>query len=158
MPSWSRPDTLTASWRGSRPLSRTTFKECRRTTRPMSGRSTRTMPPATACRSSTGNNTRPTSPTTTLDASRLKRTPSITQRPTTTTQPPTASPAPDADVSLAYDAAGNRIDMSDGVGSTHWVYDNLNRPTSVTDPFNGTVGYGYDGLGNRTSLDYPRPP
>ncbi|MGH2620385.1 MAG: RHS repeat-associated core domain-containing protein [Anaerolineales bacterium] len=64
-------------------------------------------------------------------------------------------PAPDADVSFVYDAAGNRLNMTDGVGSTQWVYDDLNRPTAVTDPFAGTVGYGYDGLGNRTSLDYP---
>lgn len=64
-------------------------------------------------------------------------------------------PAPDVDVSFVYDAAGNRLNMTDGVGSTQWVYDDLNRTTSITDPFGGAVGYGYDGLGNRTSLDYP---
>jgi len=65
------------------------------------------------------------------------------------------SPDPDADVTHVYDAAGNRIDMSDGVGATHWTYDDLNRSTSVSDPYGSTVGYGYDGLGNRTSLTYP---
>ena len=64
-------------------------------------------------------------------------------------------PAPDADVGFAYDAVGNRTLMSDGVGTTSWVHDPLNRPTSVTDPFGGVVGYGYDPVGNRTLLGYP---
>jgi len=64
-------------------------------------------------------------------------------------------PSPDADVSFTYDAAGNRVEMTDGVGTTEWDYDALSRPTSVTDPFDDTVGYEYDGLGNRTSLTYP---
>ena len=45
--------------------------------------------------------------------------------------------------------------MTDGVGTTSWVYDDLNRPTSITDPFEQTIGYGYDAAGNRTSLTYP---
>ncbi len=46
--------------------------------------------------------------------------------------------------------------MSDGVGSTQWFYDDLNRPTSVTDPFSGTVGYGYDGTGQPNHPHLPR--
>ena len=137
--------------------------------------------PGTACPSSTATTIRRTSPTTTWAASRPRATPSATRRPTATTRPATASrsstptalrrpssatttctgltsidyPAPDADVSFTYDAGRQPDDMTDGLGSTHWVYDDLGRPTSVTDPFNGTVGYGYDGVGNRTSLDYP---
>ena len=64
-------------------------------------------------------------------------------------------PAPDADVRFSYDEAGNRLGMTDGVGSTSWAYDALDRVTSVTDPFGGVVGYGYDPAGNRVSLIYP---
>jgi RHS repeat-associated protein len=64
-------------------------------------------------------------------------------------------PAPDADVSFTYNAAGERATMGDGVGSTQWQYDDLRRPTSITDPFSGVVGYGYDEAGNRTALSFP---
>jgi YD repeat-containing protein len=45
----------------------------------------------------------------------------------------------------AYDAAGNRTQMADGVGTTTWAYDELSRPITITDPFTGTVGYTYNG-------------
>jgi len=64
-------------------------------------------------------------------------------------------PAPDADVSFTYNAAGERATMGDGVGSTQWQYDDLRRPTSITDPFSGVVSYGYDEAGNRTALSFP---
>jgi RHS repeat-associated protein len=64
-------------------------------------------------------------------------------------------PEPDADVSFTYDAAGKRLEMVDGVGTTSWIYDPVNRVTSVNDPFGDTVTYGYDSVGNRTSLTYP---
>ena len=64
-------------------------------------------------------------------------------------------PAPDADVTYTYDAAGDRVGMADGAGTTQWVYDDLHRPTSVTDPFAGVAAYTYDGLGARLSLTYP---
>jgi RHS repeat-associated protein len=64
-------------------------------------------------------------------------------------------PSPDADVSFTYDAAGNRASMSDGLGTTGWAYDELNRALAVTDPFSQTVSYGYNGLGQRTSITYP---
>ena len=64
-------------------------------------------------------------------------------------------PPPDSAVSFSYDWAGNRVAMSDGVGTTTWTYDELNRVVAVNDPFGDTVGYGYDGVGNRTELFYP---
>jgi len=64
-------------------------------------------------------------------------------------------PAPDVDVSYTYDGAGDRVSMTDGVGETSWLYDDQHRPTSVTDPFSGVVGYGYDAAGNRLSLTHP---
>ncbi len=64
-------------------------------------------------------------------------------------------PAGAADVSFTYDAAGNRLTLNDGIGQTSWVYDELSRPISITDPFSGTVGYAYDLSGNRTKLAYP---
>ncbi len=64
-------------------------------------------------------------------------------------------PGSDIDVSFAYDAGGRRTSMVDGMGTTAWTYDDLNRPTAITDPFNQTVRYAYDPAGNRTSLTYP---
>ena len=64
-------------------------------------------------------------------------------------------PEPDVDVSFTFDAAGNRNAMQDGAGVTTWVYDDLHRPTAISDPFGGTVGYAYDASGNRTQLAYP---
>ena len=45
--------------------------------------------------------------------------------------------------------------MVDGVGTTTWTYDQLNRVTNVNDPFGDDVGYDYDAVGNRTELTYP---
>lgn len=62
-----------------------------------------------------------------------------------------------SDVSFGYDALSRLTGMDDGLGHTTWVYDNLNRITSITDPFNKTVGYGYDDNSKRTSITYPFP-
>ncbi len=62
---------------------------------------------------------------------------------------------PDQTVTFTYDAVGQRTDMNDATGHTHWVYDNLGRPTTITDPYNATVGYDYDAVGNRTKIIYP---
>jgi RHS repeat-associated protein len=62
-----------------------------------------------------------------------------------------------ADVDFGYDPLGRLIGVDDGLGHTTWVYDNLNRITSIIDPFNKTVGYGYDDDGKRTSITYPSP-
>lgn len=59
------------------------------------------------------------------------------------------------DVSFAYDRAGQRLSMSDSVGSTAFSHDGLGRVTAVTDPFNQTIGYTYDAAGRRTALHYP---
>ena len=64
-------------------------------------------------------------------------------------------PEPDADVSFTYNEIGHRIGMTDGLGTTHWNYDELGRLTSVTDPNGKTVRYTYDAEGNRTGLVYP---
>jgi YD repeat-containing protein len=47
---------------------------------------------------------------------------------------------PTSNVSLGYDAAGNRISMSDGSGATSYSYDSLSRLTSETKTFNGLSG------------------
>ncbi len=62
---------------------------------------------------------------------------------------------PDQTVSFTYDAAGQRTDMNDAAGHTHWVYDDLGRPTTITDPYNASVGYEYDAVGNRKKITYP---
>ena len=59
------------------------------------------------------------------------------------------------DVTFTYNALGQPLTMVDGVGSTSWTYDSLNRVTSVNDPFGDTVGYDYDAVGNRSGLTYP---
>jgi RHS repeat-associated protein len=64
-------------------------------------------------------------------------------------------PSTDHDVVFTYDAAGHRLSMTDGLGTTSWTYDDLDRPLTTTDPFDNTVSYAYDALGNRTNLTYP---
>ncbi len=67
---------------------------------------------------------------------------------------------PDGTVlSYVYDLAGNRtqvrVDLSNGTTqTTEYGYDSLNRLQSVTDA-EGTTSYGYDAVGNRTSVSYP---
>jgi YD repeat-containing protein len=58
-------------------------------------------------------------------------------------------------VRYGYDAIGNRTAMTDTLGTTQYIFDDLNRLTSVSDPFAQTVGYAYDAAGNRTNLIYP---
>ncbi|GIK42475.1 MAG: hypothetical protein BroJett011_63080 [Chloroflexota bacterium] len=67
---------------------------------------------------------------------------------------------PDETVSFSYDAAGNRLSMSDSIGATTYEYDDLYRLTQVTQPSPtggqpSVVGYSYDAKGNRTALTYP---
>ncbi len=61
------------------------------------------------------------------------------------------------DVRFDHDPLGRLTDMYDGLGRTHWIYDDLDRITSITDPFNQTVGYGYDADNKPTSITYPAP-
>ena len=62
-------------------------------------------------------------------------------------------------VSFAYDAAGNRTSMTDGLGSTTYGYDQLSRLTSETRTFTSvgsfTLGYAYNLAGELTSLTNP---
>jgi len=61
------------------------------------------------------------------------------------------------DVDFGYDPLGRLTGMDDSLGHTTWAYDNLSRVTSITDPFNKTVGYGYDDDGKRANITYPAP-
>jgi RHS repeat-associated protein len=58
-------------------------------------------------------------------------------------------------VTMGYDADGQRTSMRDGTGSSAWVWDSLHRMTSSTDGAGKTVQYGYDLKGNLTSMTYP---
>jgi YD repeat-containing protein len=64
-------------------------------------------------------------------------------------------PGTEPDVTFSYDMTGQRVSMTDGLGTTTWTYDTMNRPTSVTDPLNNMILYDYDAVGNRTELTYP---
>jgi RHS repeat-associated protein len=59
-----------------------------------------------------------------------------------------------SDVSFDYDALGNRLEMTDGTGTTTYLYDRANRLTATTNAANESVGYTYDKLGNRTALTH----
>jgi RHS repeat-associated protein len=82
-------------------------------------------------------------------------------RPTTTTYNDNGTPS----VTLAYDAGGaaahalgQLTSMIDGSGSETLTYDNLGRLFSRVKVISGnsyTVGYGYDDMGDLTSLTYP---
>jgi RHS repeat-associated protein len=61
------------------------------------------------------------------------------------------------DVSLAYDPAGNRIQMTDGAGTEVRTYDVVGRLETVTRA-GDTFAYGYDLAGQVTSRTYPAAP
>ncbi len=58
------------------------------------------------------------------------------------------------DVTFAYDANGNRTQMTDGSGTETSVYDAVNRLQTLTRGTN-TFQYGYDAAGNVISRTYP---
>ncbi len=58
-------------------------------------------------------------------------------------------------VAYTYTATGQRRTMADGTGTTTDQYDALDRPITVTNGANQSVGYGYDAVGNVTALTYP---
>ena len=75
-------------------------------------------------------------------------------QPTNTTIPDTPT------VNFTYDAAGNRISMSDGTGSTAYSYDELSRLKSETKTFTGltgnfTISYDYELSGKLKSITDP---
>jgi YD repeat-containing protein len=71
-----------------------------------------------------------------------------------------AGVAPTANATFAYDAAGNRTSMTDGVGTHSYAYNQLSRLTSESYNFTGlsgtyTLSYGYNLAGALTSLAEP---
>jgi RHS repeat-associated protein len=58
-------------------------------------------------------------------------------------------------VTFGYDNVGRRTAMTDGSGSSTYVYDTLGRLTSHGNGAGQTVGYGYDRTGNVTQITYP---
>jgi RHS repeat-associated protein len=62
---------------------------------------------------------------------------------------------PNPDVSFTHNALSQLTDMYDSLGHTSWTYTLLGQPELVTDPFNRSIAYLYDTLGNRTRLTYP---
>jgi RHS repeat-associated protein len=62
---------------------------------------------------------------------------------------------PDHTVTQTFDSVGNRLTMTDWIGTHSWVYDDLNRVTSATDGSGNVIGYGYDAASNLTTITYP---
>jgi RHS repeat-associated protein/uncharacterized repeat protein (TIGR01451 family) len=57
------------------------------------------------------------------------------------------------ETTYGYDAVGNQTSLTDGNDHvTTYVYDELNRLVSVTDPLTSTTSYVYDAVGNRTLI------
>lgn len=66
---------------------------------------------------------------------------------------PTAITRPDGtSLSTAYDASGNVASQSDGLGTTTFGWDGLNRRTSSTDAMGRVTTFGYDKGGNLRSV------
>ena len=59
------------------------------------------------------------------------------------------------DVAETYDADGDRVKLTDGSGTSTFIYDSLGRITSATNGAGATVLYGYDPAGHLTTLTYP---
>lgn len=56
---------------------------------------------------------------------------------------------------ITYDGDGQRTAMTDGTGTSHWIWDSLHRMTSSTNGSGKAVGYGYNLRGGETSITYP---
>ena len=57
--------------------------------------------------------------------------------------------------SYRYNKVGELVEMEDWTGTTSFEVDLLRRITQVTDRKGNVVEYGYDEVGNQTSIDYP---
>ncbi|MEU0535382.1 RHS repeat-associated core domain-containing protein [Amycolatopsis tolypomycina] len=57
--------------------------------------------------------------------------------------------------SYGYDAAGHRVTMTDGTGTTTWSFDVFGEVTAQTQGSGASVTYGYDAGGHQTSIAYP---
>ena len=60
-------------------------------------------------------------------------------------------------VTSTYDADGSQTAMTDGTGSSSYVYDPFGELTSATNGASQTTGYGYDADGDTTGITYPLP-
>lgn len=58
-------------------------------------------------------------------------------------------------VSYVYNAVGDLVEMTDWMGTTSFELDLLSRITRTTDTKGKVVEYGYDAVGNQTSVAYP---
>lgn len=58
-------------------------------------------------------------------------------------------------VSESYDADGNRVELTDGSGTSTFTYDSLGQMIAATDGSGATVRYTYDLAGHLTTLTYP---
>ncbi|MEI6243259.1 MAG: hypothetical protein WCP39_07670, partial [Chlamydiota bacterium] len=58
-------------------------------------------------------------------------------------------------VEYVFDEKGNRIQMNDWTGSTHYTYDGSNRLSRVQIPNIGIISYSYDTQGNIQKVLYP---
>ena len=61
-------------------------------------------------------------------------------------------------VTYVYDADGNEVAMNDGSGSSEFVYDSFDELIQATNGDGRTVAYGYNDLGEKTSVTYPLGP
>ena len=60
-----------------------------------------------------------------------------------------------ATITYAYDANGNKTQMTTPWGIFTYAYDTLNRLTKITNPEGKIFTFGYDSLGRRNRLNYP---
>ena len=67
----------------------------------------------------------------------------------------TGCTTPEGSISYTYDANGNVLTVTDSNGTVTRTYDALNRVSSYTDTYGKTIHYGYDEVGNLTTLVYP---
>jgi RHS repeat-associated protein len=58
-------------------------------------------------------------------------------------------------VSYAYDANGNRTELTTSIGTTRYSYDGKNRMVQISDTNVGNFALAYDAMDRRTSLAYP---
>ncbi len=64
--------------------------------------------------------------------------------------PPTGPPA-----EFKYDRAGQRLKMSDSIGTTEWTYTSLGQVESITAPNSLQLAFHYDELGATDRITYP---